>query len=98
MFAFLDTIATLYITALLRLVTNDARTITWIGIAINIVAFIMVLFLTESPTWLAALGHEEHAARGFAYIAKFNGVSGFAGNVQMVGADKMGEEESVRQD
>ena len=92
LFAFGDTIVTIYVTILLRFATNDSRVIVWIGFTINILAFILVLFLTESPTWMAALGHEEHAAKAFAYIAKFNGVSDFAGKVQEVRPDKFGED------
>ena len=61
------------------------------------IAFILVLFLTESPTWMAALGHETHAAKAFAYIAKFNGVSDFASKVQEVRPDKFGDDASENQ-
>ena len=90
-FAVGDVVVTLYITFLLRYATNDASTIVWLGLAINCVAFILVLWLVDSPTWMASLGHEAHAAKAFAYIARFNRVSDFASDVREVRADKFGE-------
>lgn len=58
LFAVSDCIATLYITFLLRYVTNNALTIIWIGFGLNFVAAVLSFFLVESPEWMASVGAE----------------------------------------
>ena len=47
-----DVIATLYVTLFLRFVSNDASTVIWIGLGLNIAAVIGAFWLVESPGWL----------------------------------------------
>jgi len=86
-FAVGDVVVTLYVTLLLRYVTNLASTLVWIGFAINCTAFILSFWLVESPTWMASVGQKGHAARTFAYIAKFNGMQKSFAGIDEVEAD-----------
>ncbi len=69
-----DVIATLYVTLFLRFVSNDASTVIWIGLGLNIVAVIGAIWLVESPGWLLTQGCQGEAIKALNYIAKFNGV------------------------
>lgn len=44
-----DAAATLYVTFLLRVVTNNAQTIIWIGLSLNVASVLLSYFNVESP-------------------------------------------------
>jgi hypothetical protein len=71
-----DTAATLYITAYLA-INPDATFMVWLGFAFNIISFIGIYFLTESPAWLVSVGRIQDAKRVLEKIARINGVEDF---------------------
>ena len=72
-----DTLATLYVTFFIRFISNNSRTLIWIGFALNIAAFIMTFWIVESPAWLVSVGRKEEAIKNLKYIAKINGQKDF---------------------
>ena len=76
-FAVGDVIVTLYVTFILRYITQDARTLIWIGFVINIVAVVLSFWVVESPVWLVSVGRELEARDKLFYIARFNRVANF---------------------
>ena len=72
-----DTVATLYVTFFIRFISNNSRTLIWVGFALNIAAFIMTFWIVESPAWLVSVGRKEEAIKNLKYIAKMNGQKDF---------------------
>lgn len=50
-FMIADVAATLYICFFLRYISNDANTIIWIGMSLNVLAVLLGLLIVESPSW-----------------------------------------------
>ena len=72
-----DVMATLYVTFFLRYISNNALTLIWIGLSLNILACILGLWVVESPAWLMSVGRKDLAIQKLHYIAKMNGVHDF---------------------
>ena len=72
-----DAAATLWITLLLRYVSNDANNMVWIGFGFNILATTMSFFLVDSPSWYVSVGKKDEAIKALQYMAKINGVTDF---------------------
>lgn len=72
-----DSVATLYVTFILRYISNNISTVLWIAFSCNVIALITGLLLPESPKWLVERGQERLAMKSIAKIAKYNGVKDF---------------------
>ena len=72
-----DSVATLYVTFILRYISNNIQTVLWIAFSCNFIALITGIIIPESPKWLAEKGKSKLAMKSIARIAKINGVSDF---------------------